>query len=60
MSGDIDAGQTLTGWLFVPLDPSELRAGRTLQVRFRDVAVNGYRTVGDIVISITVDSQFRV
>jgi len=60
MSGDIDAGQTLTGWLFVPLDPSELRAGRTLQVRFRDVAVNGYRTVGDIVISITVDNQFRV
>ena len=52
MPGDIDTGQTLKGWLYVPLDPSGLRAGRTLQLRFHDVAADGYRTVGDIVIAI--------
>lgn len=60
MPGDIDPGQTLKGWLYVPLDPSELRAGRTLQLRFRDVATDGYRTVGDIVVSIPVGGQFSV
>jgi 4-amino-4-deoxy-L-arabinose transferase-like glycosyltransferase len=60
MPGDIEAGQTLTGWLYVPLDPVELRAGRTLKLRFRDVATGGYRTVGDIVVSIPVGGQFSV
>ena len=60
MPGDIDPGQTQTGWLYVPLDPSELRSGRTLQLTFHDVAVDGYRTVGDIVIAIPVDGQFSV
>jgi 4-amino-4-deoxy-L-arabinose transferase-like glycosyltransferase len=60
MPGDIDPGQTLKGWLYVPLDPSGLRAGRTLQLRFRDVAADGYRTVGDVVVAIPVDGQFSV
>jgi 4-amino-4-deoxy-L-arabinose transferase-like glycosyltransferase len=60
MPGDIDPGQTLKGWLYVPLDPSALRAGGTLQLRFRDVAADGYRTVGDIVIAIPVDPQLSV
>src|SRR6267142_4508632 len=60
MPGDIDPGQTLKGWLYVPLDPAALRAGGTLQLRFRDVAADGYRTVGDIVIAIPVDAQLSV
>ena len=60
MPGDIDAGQTLKGWLYVPLDPSALKLGGNLQLRFRDVAADGYRTVGDIVIAIPVDAQFSV
>ena len=60
LPGDIDAGQTLKGWLYVPLDPSGLRPGKTLQLRFRDVAAGGYRTVGDIVIAVPVDAQFSV
>jgi 4-amino-4-deoxy-L-arabinose transferase-like glycosyltransferase len=55
--GDIDAGQSLKGWLYVPLDPSALRAGRTLQLTFRDVATNAYRTFGDVVIAIPIDAQ---
>jgi membrane-bound ClpP family serine protease len=60
LPGDIDPGQTVKGWLYVPLDPSDLHAGRTLQLTFRDVAVDGYRTVGDIVISIPAGGQLSV
>ena len=60
LPGDIDPGQTLKGWLYVPLDPSQLHAGRTLQLTFRDVATDGYRTVGDIIITIPVDGQLSV
>jgi hypothetical protein len=52
--GDIDSGQTVKGWLYVPLDPSGLHAGRALQLTFRDVATDNYRTVGDIVIDVPV------
>jgi 4-amino-4-deoxy-L-arabinose transferase-like glycosyltransferase len=58
LPGDIDAGQTVKGWLYVPLDPSALSAGGTLQVTFSDVAGDGYRTFGDVVIDIPVDQQF--
>jgi 4-amino-4-deoxy-L-arabinose transferase-like glycosyltransferase len=54
MPGDIDSGQTVKGWLYVPLDPSGLHAGRALQLTFRDVATDNYRTVGDIVIEVPV------
>lgn len=48
LPGDIDPGQTVTGWVLIALDPSHLRAGNPVSLRFADVAVNGYRTVGDI------------
>jgi hypothetical protein len=48
LPGDIDPGQTVTGWVLIPLDPSHLSAGKPLSLRFADVAVNGYRSVGDI------------
>lgn len=54
MPADIEVGQTLTGWLYVPLDPAGLRAGRTLQLTFRDVAADNYRVVGDIVVAVPV------
>jgi len=48
LPGDVDSGQTVTGWLFVPLDPVNLHVGQLLHVRFPDVAIDGYRTVGDV------------
>jgi hypothetical protein len=54
MPGDIDSGQTVKGWLYVPLDPSGLHAGRALHLTFRDVATDNYRTVGDIVVEVPV------
>jgi len=48
LPGDVDSGQTLNGWLFVPLDPVNLHASRLLHVRFPDVALDGYRTVDDV------------
>jgi hypothetical protein len=48
LPGDIDPGQTVTGWVLVPLDPSHIRAQSSLTVRFPDVAMNSYQTVGDI------------
>ena len=54
LPGDIDAGQSVTGWLFVPLDPASLHAGESLHLRFPDVAVDGYRAVGDILVDVNV------
>jgi hypothetical protein len=48
LPGDLDPGQTVIGWLYLPLDPARLHAGDSLHVRFQDVAVEGYRKVGDI------------
>jgi 4-amino-4-deoxy-L-arabinose transferase-like glycosyltransferase len=48
LPGDIDAGQTVTGWLFVPLDPAGLRANQSLHVGFPDVSADGYRNLGEI------------
>jgi hypothetical protein len=47
MSTHLPGGQTVTGWLFVPLDPARVDGGE-LHLRFPDVAVNGYSMVGDI------------
>jgi hypothetical protein len=46
--GDIDAGQTVTGWLYVPLDPAAIQGARSIHLRFTDVALGDYRTFGDI------------
>lgn len=56
MPGDIDAGRTSTGWLFVGLDPALLARGRRIRLRFADVAVGDYTTVADAVIELNVDS----
>jgi len=48
MPGDLDAGQTATGWLFVPLDPANVHVGDSLHVRFADVAGDGYSEVQDV------------
>ncbi|HKW59419.1 MAG TPA: hypothetical protein VJR46_06655, partial [Candidatus Dormibacteraeota bacterium] len=54
LPGDVDAGQRVSGWLFVPLDPASVRPGGVLHVRFVDVAMAGYRTVGDVNVEVKV------
>ena len=48
MPGDIDAGQAMSGWLYVPLDPAAIEGARSIHLRFTDVALGDYETVGDI------------
>ena len=50
LPGDLDPGQRVTGWLFVPLDPANVHAGASIDVRFVDVAVEDYSDVQDIVV----------
>lgn len=54
MLGDIHAGQSVTGWLRVDLDPARVHAGDDVLLRFPDVAVDDYRVVADIVIHVTL------
>ena len=54
LPGDLDAGQTVTGWLYVPLDPSAIHGGSSVRVRFADLAFDGYRELGDIVIDVAI------
>jgi hypothetical protein len=51
LPGDVNAGETVSGWLYLPI---EIRPGQSLEVRFRDVAVDGYMTVGDVVLQLSV------
>jgi hypothetical protein len=51
LPGDIDPGQSVAGWIFIPI---ETRPGQSVAVRFRDVAVDGYRTVEDVVLQFSV------
>lgn len=48
LPGDIDAGQTVSGWLYVPLDPAAIDGARSLHLRFVDVALGDYQTIGDV------------
>jgi hypothetical protein len=59
LPGDIDAGQTVTGWLFIPIDPAGIAAGESLHVRFPDVTADGYRNVGDIDLEIPLAGVVR-
>jgi hypothetical protein len=54
LPGDLDAGQTVTGWLYVPLDPASLRGATSLHLRFSDIALDGYRTIADINLDVPV------
>ena len=49
MPGDLDAGQSTTGWLYVPAEAS---AGQTLRVVFAGVAADQYREIGDVAIDV--------
>jgi len=48
LPGDLDAGQTVTGWLYVPLDPASVQGATSLHLRFSDIAFDAYRTLVDI------------
>lgn len=54
LPGDVDAGQSVTGWLYVPMT---VDTGQSMHVRFTDVAMDGYKTVGDIVIDVAVPAS---
>jgi len=51
LPGDIDPGETVSGWIYAPVDA---RTDQSLEVRFRDVAVDDYATVGDVVLQLNV------
>jgi 4-amino-4-deoxy-L-arabinose transferase-like glycosyltransferase len=51
LHGDIDGGESASGWIYVPL---QIQPGQQLVVRFPDVAVDGYRIVGDVVLQFNV------
>jgi len=51
LPGDIGPGETVSGWIYAPVDT---RSSQSLDVRFRDVAVADYQTVGDVVIQLSV------
>jgi MFS family permease len=54
LPGDLDPGQTVTGWLFVPLDPGLLHGGDSLHLCFPNVAVADYSRVGDVNLDLTL------
>ncbi len=56
MPGDIDAGQTATGWLVVQIDPSTVHPDGSIFLRFPDVALDTYAAVEDIVVDVRVSS----
>jgi hypothetical protein len=51
LPGDLDPGETVSGWIYVPL---VAEPGSVLQVRFPNVALDGYHTVGDVTIQLSV------
>jgi 4-amino-4-deoxy-L-arabinose transferase-like glycosyltransferase len=46
--GDLEPGQAVTGWLRVSLEPAAVRASRSVNLRFSDIAFDGYRILGNI------------
>ena len=54
LPGDLDPGQSVTGWLFVTLDPGQLHGGDSLNLRFSNVAVGNYSRVGDVNLDMTL------
>lgn len=57
LPSDIDAGQTVTGWLFVALDPSGVHGSDHVLLRFQDVAVDNYRTVQDVDVLVDIGTS---
>jgi hypothetical protein len=54
LPADIDAGQSVTGWLYAALDPASAQAKGPVLLRFQDVAVDNYRTVEDVVLRVDI------
>ncbi len=54
LSGDLDPGQSVSGWIYTSLDPSTVHGGDVLRLRFADIAPIDYRSIGD------VDLTFRM
>lgn len=54
LPADIDPGQTVTGWLKVPLGSIGAGPGRELSLRFPDVAADNYRVVEDVDLRVMV------
>jgi hypothetical protein len=57
LPGDVDAGQSVTGWLFVALDPTQLHVSDRVLLRFQDVAVDNYRTVQDVDVLVDIGTS---
>jgi hypothetical protein len=54
LPGDLDPGQSVAGWLYVPMDPSQVTAARSVALRFGGVATPMYRAIGEIDIEVSV------
>ncbi len=54
LPGDLDAGQTVTGWLYVPLDPASVQGAALLHVQFSEVAFDSYMTIAAIDLDVPV------
>lgn len=57
LPGDIDGGQSVTGWLFVAIDPATVHGGDPVLMRFIDVAVDNYRTVQDVDVYVDIGTS---
>ncbi|HSS62582.1 MAG TPA: hypothetical protein VLK30_14095 [Candidatus Limnocylindrales bacterium] len=53
LPGDIDPAESVTGWLYVPLDPSQLPAGGPITLRFTEITTSGYQQVGNVDLRLT-------
>lgn len=57
LPGDLDPGQSVSGWLFLEFDPARFSGGGHVLLRFQDVAVDNYLTVGDVSLRMNVGSS---
>lgn len=54
LPGDLDPAQSVSGWLYTPLDPSVVHPGDMLRLRFENVAPIDYRTIGNLDVMVRV------
>jgi 4-amino-4-deoxy-L-arabinose transferase-like glycosyltransferase len=57
LPGDLEAGQSATGWLLLLLDPASLHPGQPVRLRFANVAVNGYSRVEDVDVVVNIETS---
>ena len=51
LAGDVESGQSISGWIYVPVG---VHRGDAIELRFSNVALDGYRKVGDVVLQFSV------